>query len=176
MFYSVPFQYIGSQVDVRLTSSLIEVFFKDSRIASHARLYGRSEQFSTNQEHMPEAHKLYVSHTAESSRTWAATVGPHISALVEDLLNHNPERQALHTILSLQKLAKKYGATQLEFACGEVQQVAQVPTTRIIERVLINQKKKTPEALANKNVENDYGFTRRAEYFGRVGHDQSRND
>lgn len=176
MFYSVPFQYIGSQVDVRLTSSLIEVFFKDSRIASHARLYGRSEQFSTNQEHMPEAHKLYVSHTAESSRTWATTVGPHVSALVEDMLNHNPERQALHTILSLQKLAKKYGATQLEFACGEVRQVAQVPTTRIIERVLINQKKKTPEVPANRNVENDYGFTRGAEYFGRVSHDQSRND
>ncbi|WP_396350045.1 IS21 family transposase [Lacticaseibacillus paracasei] len=176
MFYSVPFQYIGSQVDIRLTNTLIEVFFKDSRIASHARLFGRSEQFSTNQEHMPEAHKLYVSHTPESSRTWAATVGPKVSNVVEYFLNHMPERQALHTILSLQKLAKKYGTAQLEVASGEVSKVANAPTVRIIERVLINALKKSPTAKTNEHAAEDYGFTRGADYFGRVSHDQSGNN
>ncbi|BBF72869.1 MAG: IS21 family transposase [Coriobacteriaceae bacterium] len=176
MFYSVPFQYIGSQVDVRLTSTLIEVFFKDSRIASHARLYGRREQFSTNQEHMPEAHKLYVSHTPESSRNWALSVGEHVNTVVDYLLNHMPERQALHKILSLQKLGKKYGASQLEEACAEVEKVAQVPTVRIIERVLINRKKTSSTTQIEKQSTEDYGFTRGAEYFGRITNDQSRND
>lgn len=176
MFYSVPFQYIGNQVDIRLTNTLIEVFFKDSRIASHARLFGRSEQFSTNQEHMPEAHKLYVSHTPESSRTWAATVGPKISEIVEYFLNRMPERQAPHTILSLQKLAKKYGNTQLEVASCEVSKVAKAPTVRIIERVLINTMKQTPTTITDEHDTEDYGFTRGADYFGRVSHDQSGNN
>ncbi|AEA54504.1 hypothetical protein OEA22_12020 [Lacticaseibacillus paracasei] len=108
MFYSVPFQYIGSQVDVCLTNTLVEIFFKDSRIASHARLYGRKEQFSTNQEHMPEAHKMYISHTPESSREWAATIGESVGEVVTYFLNHMLEQQALHKILSLQKLGVNY--------------------------------------------------------------------
>jgi hypothetical protein len=88
-----------------------------------------------------------------------------------------PERQALHTILSLQKLAKKYGTTQLEFASGEVIKVANAPTVRIIERVLINALKAEPTtAKADEHVEEDYGFTRGADYFGRVSHDQSGNN
>ncbi|WP_125608220.1 IS21 family transposase [Lapidilactobacillus bayanensis] len=176
MFYSVPFQYIGSQVDVRLTNTLIEIFFKDSRIASHVRLYGRSEQFSTNQDHMPEAHKLYVSHTPETSRSWALSIGEHVNDVVEYFLNHMPERQALHKILSLQRLGKKYGASQLEAGCAEVQKVAQVLTIRIIERVLINHKKNQSPAQTAKQSTEDYGFTRGANYFGGITHDQSRND
>lgn len=37
MFYSVPFRYISSQVDVRLTNTLVEIFFKDSRIDCFTR-------------------------------------------------------------------------------------------------------------------------------------------
>ena len=155
---------------------MIEIFFKDSRIASHARLYGRSEQFSTNQEHMPESHKLYVSHTPESSREWAHTAGEHVNQVVEYLLNHMPERQALHKILSLQRMSKKYGVSQLDEACAEVQKVAQVPTIRIIERILINRKKISEANPAEEQSTEAYGFTRGAEYFGRVTHDQSRND
>jgi len=40
MYYSVPYDYICEQVDVRLTTDLIEVYFKEARIASHKRLMG----------------------------------------------------------------------------------------------------------------------------------------
>ena len=35
--YSVPFDLIGEQVDIRLTKSTVEVFFHGSRVASHPR-------------------------------------------------------------------------------------------------------------------------------------------
>ena len=35
MYYSVPYEYVQSQVDVRISKDLIEVYFKDMRIASH---------------------------------------------------------------------------------------------------------------------------------------------
>lgn len=42
MYYSVPYQYIGKKVDVRVTATMIEVYAKSSndqtRIASHKRL------------------------------------------------------------------------------------------------------------------------------------------
>lgn len=53
MNYSVPFEYIKQKVDIRLTSAIVEVFFGGNRICSHPRLYGRFNQYSTIQEHMP---------------------------------------------------------------------------------------------------------------------------
>ena len=48
MNYSVPYEYIKQQVQARLTRSVVEIFFGGNRIASHPRLYGRPNQYSTN--------------------------------------------------------------------------------------------------------------------------------
>lgn len=42
--YSVPYSYARKQVDVRLTSTAVEVYHKGQRIASHVRLFGRRGQ------------------------------------------------------------------------------------------------------------------------------------
>ena len=47
MYYSVPHEYIKRKVDVRVTASTIEVFYKQARIASHRRPFGRKGQYST---------------------------------------------------------------------------------------------------------------------------------
>ena len=57
MYYSVPYEYIKHKVDVRITRSIIEVFYKKKRICSHRRLYGNPGQYSTNMDHMPLNHK-----------------------------------------------------------------------------------------------------------------------
>lgn len=174
MFYSVPFQYISSRVDIRLTSDLIEIFLKDSRLASHRRRYGPPGQFATLSEHMPESHQLYLSHTPETSREWAKKVGPSTMQVVEYLLTSSrAERQALHATLRLQKLAQKNSLSDIEQACSDVMRVAKAPTVRVIERMLINATKK-PHAQPHQE-QNDFGFTRGADYFGRTTH-ESRND
>ena len=43
MNYSVPYEYIKQQVDVRLTRTTVEIFFAGTRIASHLRLHGPSQ-------------------------------------------------------------------------------------------------------------------------------------
>lgn len=47
MNYSVPYEYIKQQVDVRLTRTTVEIFFVGTRIASHLRLHGRPNQYRT---------------------------------------------------------------------------------------------------------------------------------
>ncbi|WP_164667673.1 Mu transposase domain-containing protein [Virgibacillus doumboii] len=58
MYYSVPYDYVREHVDIRLTSDLIEVYFKEVRIASHKRLYGEIGQYSTSTDHMPDNHRF----------------------------------------------------------------------------------------------------------------------
>ena len=50
MNYSVPYEYIKQKVDVRITKNTIEVFFGGNRICSHKRLYGRFNQYSTQED------------------------------------------------------------------------------------------------------------------------------
>ena len=60
MLYSVPYEYIKRKVDVRVTDTIIEIFYNHNRIASHRRLYGRKGQYSTVTEHMPADHQKYL--------------------------------------------------------------------------------------------------------------------
>ena len=70
MNYSVPFEYIRQKVDVRLTRATVEVFYNGNRICSHPRLYGKFNQYSTIQEHMPPDHRKYVQWNGERFIRW----------------------------------------------------------------------------------------------------------
>ena len=59
MNYSVPYEYVGKYVDVKPTNSSVTVFYKSNQICSHKRLYGRVNQYSTEESHMPENHQLF---------------------------------------------------------------------------------------------------------------------
>lgn len=124
---------------------------------------------------MPEGHRLYLTHTVESSRKWARSVGKGTQQVVEYLLNSSrAERQALKATLQLEKLAKKYSTEALEQACTDIIRIASAPTVRVIERMLINNVTQHIRPVQKKQEE-DYGFTRGAAYFGRTT-DESRND
>lgn len=64
-FYSIPYEYIKQEMDVRVTAATVEVFYNNLRVCSHPRLYGRPGQYHTIPEHMPEKHKIYTEWNAE---------------------------------------------------------------------------------------------------------------
>ena len=84
---SVPFEYIQQKVDVRLTKATVEVFYGGSRICSHPRLYGRFNQYSTIQEHMPPEHQKYVQWNGERFIHWAGKVGSNTQVAVQAILS-----------------------------------------------------------------------------------------
>lgn len=55
MNYSVPYEYVGNYVDVKVTKRTVTVYYKMNQICTHDRLYGRINQYSTNKSHMPDA-------------------------------------------------------------------------------------------------------------------------
>ena len=75
--------YIKQKVDVRLTKATVEVFCGGNRICSHPRLYGRFNQYSTIQEHMPPEHQKYVQWNGERFIHWAGKVGSNTQVAVK---------------------------------------------------------------------------------------------
>lgn len=97
MNYSMPFEYIRQKVDVRVTRSAIEVFYSGNRICSHRRLYGRFNQYSTVQEHMPPEHQKYIQWNGERFVHWAAKIGGCTEAAVKAILSsYRVEQQGYH--------------------------------------------------------------------------------
>lgn len=118
-FYSVPFEYIGKVVDVRVTQAAVEVFYQDVRIASHLR--SREEAaFVTARTHMPENHVEYLEWNAEGLAKRASAVGPACERAAALVMGAQETRQkAIGQGKSLLSLAARFGAGNLESACGK---------------------------------------------------------
>lgn len=167
--YSVPYEYIRQKVDVRMTKSTIEVFYAGSRICSHPRLHGRSNQYSTVSGHMPENQQKYVEWTSERFVSWAERIGENTAAVVKHLLSyHKIPQQSYKTCLALLKLGDKYSAARLEAACKKALFYTSSPSFKNIQTILANgQDKLSEEALKKPSPSNEYSFTRGADYYDR---------
>jgi hypothetical protein len=135
--YSVPYEYIKQKVNVRLTKRLVEVFFSGTRIASHQRLYGRPGQYSTCEEHMPKAHREYLSWNGERFLSWAGKIGKHTQAVVQRFLSRGQvEEQGYKTCIALLKLSGVYSPARLEQACARALSFTERPSLKSVQIIL----------------------------------------
>lgn len=170
MHYSVPYEYIKHQVDVRISRQVIEVFFHNHRICSHPRLHGREGQYSTLVGHMPEEHQKYLQWNGERFISWAENVGANTVTVIKAILNsHKIEQQGYRACMAILKMADRYSVTRLEAACARALSYTPSPSYKNIDTILKSgqDKIKPPKIEKQPNVENDkFGFIRGAEYYG----------
>ena len=170
MNYSVPYEYIKKKVDVRLTRITVEVFYDGNRICSHRRLYGRANQYNTNEEHMPDAHQKYIQWNGERFIKWAAKPGDNTKAVVSAILSgYKVEQQGYKACMGLLKLADKYTPDRLENACKRALSFTPRPSYKNIQ-VILSSGQDRQEELNAETVDNteQYGFTRGSYYYGGV--------
>ena len=167
MYYSVPYQYIKNKVDVRVTSTTIEVFYNHERIASHRRLYGRPGQYATVTEHMPADHQKYLEWNGERFRKWADSIGIHTSKAIDAILTSGRvEQQSYRSCMGLLKLADKYSPAQLEKACEKALSYTGKPSYKSIKNLLIVMKESSDDTSEGTKQEAPRGITRGARYYG----------
>jgi len=117
-FYSVPYQLRGEVVEVRATSTTVEIFRKGKRITSHPRSFNLNKA-TTLIEHRPKSHQQYGDWPPERIIGWAQKFGPATVALVETIMTRQkyPEL-GYRSCLGILRLAKTFGDTRLEAACN----------------------------------------------------------
>ncbi|HRX22443.1 MAG TPA: IS21 family transposase [Syntrophomonadaceae bacterium] len=175
--YSVPYEYIKHEVDLRVTSKVIEVFYQNHRIASHVRIYGEKNDPVILPEHMPDNHKQYLAWNGERFINWARTVGSNTETVMRAILSsHKVEQQGYRSCMALMKLADKHSVNRLESACKRALTYTPCPNLKSIQTILkTGQDKWTagtkPSAALESNRSSAFGFTRGADYFGGKQHD-----
>ncbi len=88
-YYSVPFEYIGKKVEIKISRSLIEVYYNHARIASHQRSYDPKERYITVQQHMPNAHQQMAKWDGVTLRDWAERIGLSTYTVIDKTLCSN---------------------------------------------------------------------------------------
>ncbi|MCP3032145.1 IS21 family transposase, partial [Halobacillus sp. A1] len=166
MYYSVPYEYVREEVDIRLSTDLLEVYFKEVRIASHKRSLEEVGQFSTNPDHMPDNHRSYLEHTPENNQKWAGSIGPSTDRLVAHILKHHPEKKALTILSSLRNVSSKYTKDDLETAARTLLDISTNPTIPVLKGILDRRKKRKAKDEHTIIHHENHGFTRGAKYFG----------
>ncbi len=124
---------------------------------------------STVEAHMPEDHQKYLQWDGDRFIRWAESIGPATAITVRGILNsHKIQQQGYKSCMGLLKLADKYSVARLENACVRALQFTPQPSYKSIKNILVTGQDKLEIAPAEKKpANNEYGFTRGAEYYGR---------
>jgi transposase len=173
-FYSVPYEYIKREVDVRITRNVVEVFFEGTRICSHVRLYDRKDRYSTQDAHMPQTHKQYAQWNGDRFRRWAVKIGPQATAVVEAILTgYKVEQQGYRACMALLKLSEQYTPQRLEAACAKALSYTPRPNYKAVQTILKSgQDMPVEDPSPLLPLANEFGFTRGSEYYGGRGQGQ----
>lgn len=170
--YSVPSNLIGEQVDIRVTKTLVEVFYHGTQVALHRRLQTLQHTPVVKPEHMTPEHRSYLRYNADNFTEWANTIGPETVRTVQYYLTAGkvPD-QGYKACASLMKLGERYGGQRLETACRQLWEYSLTPSIRNLSSILKNkQDKPSGKAEAAESPQpSNHGFTRGAAYFRKDG-------
>ena len=157
MRYSVPHALIGSTLDVRLTATRVDVFSSAECVATHARLWGRKGQYSTDKTHMPAKHAEYQGDwTPERFLRWASGVGPATKEAIEGVLGNKViGEQAFVPSMNILNLAKNGRRELLEAACRKVVDSGGIPTYTRIKNTMEALRAKSDTAASATGLFND---------------------
>jgi transposase len=169
--YSVPYRLVGEYVDVRIGSKSVEIFQDNTRITSHPRLFGRFNQSSIIEEHMPKEHRLYTEEwNPERIKKWAASIGVSCLGVIESILSSKPHpAMAYRSCLGVLGYAKSKGNVYLEELCKTALATSSNPSYKQIKMLSKRSQKdvtqqETPPQSQPQNI-GDSGFTRTPDNF-----------
>jgi len=116
-YYSVPYQLLRQEVEVRLAAETVEIFHRGKRVASHLRSQ-QTGHHTTCAEHMPRHHQYYLEWSPSRLIRWAEQTGPHTAQLVQAILaSRLHPQQGYRACLGILRLGRQCGPVRLEAAC-----------------------------------------------------------
>jgi transposase len=162
-YYSVPYVYIGTKVKMIYTRTMVYIYSKNNRIATHIRSY-HTGGYSTMRGHLCSAHQHYIDRSPEYYIQKAKGKSKELHELLELLFKQNrlPE-QLYKSCDGLFSLHRKTNTQTFNKAC----QMAidnKTYTYRFISNILKNKMTNQEESNQSKHLP-DHNNLRGSKYF-----------
>jgi len=169
-YYSVPYDLVGSYVEISYDVSIVEIYANHTRVALHQR-DPRAHMYTTLNEHMPIAHQKYEQlkgYTRSDFERLSSAIGANTKAYIEKMLdNRSYEQHAYKGCLGVLSLSNKskYGPQRLEAACTIGLELRNY-SYKAIEEILKNNadlknvpKMEPQEPVSHKNLRGPAAFS-----------------
>lgn len=114
-YYSVPYQYVGKDVEINLTDDFLKISYDNEDIAIHKRITDRGN-FSTVDSHYPKYKKIDETEYRQVYRAKMAAIGDYGQRLF-DLIVRNNKSYWAQPVKGILSLRKKYPNDVLEASC-----------------------------------------------------------
>lgn len=136
-YYSVPYRYIGNDVEIQHTIDTVEIYYKKERIATHAKSY-RGGSYTTIKDHLSSTHLYYQSWSREFFVKMAAAIGMNTAVYVGKLIDQQPYPEiGFKRSQGIIQLKHKYLAQRIEAACQKAL-AYDICSFHIVETILKN--------------------------------------
>jgi len=114
-YYSVPFEYVGKDVDIEMDNKLLRIFYQGKEIAVHPKQQGRGS-FCTNQSHYPKYKRFSETEYQEKYQAKMAEVGPYAEQLFFVVVQQRPKDWS-RIVKGVLSLLKDYPKEIVDLAC-----------------------------------------------------------
>jgi len=115
-FYSAPYHYVGSEVEVKIYERVVEIYAGQELVRTHLRA-GRKGQWRTEMDDYPPYKVQYLLKTPDYCLKTARQIGPSTHQVVVQLLADRP-LDRLRSVQAILALADSVGESRLEAACA----------------------------------------------------------
>ncbi len=159
-YYSVPYQLAGKVVRARYTSTTVEIYHENKRVAVHPRGPGKGVAV-TQTEHMASAHRAMAEWTPSRIISWGKSHGPHTGILFEEIMATKPHPEmGFRTCLGILSRAKgqdnscieAVSKRMLELKLYRVKHFKNILSNKSYEQALDEPLEMTPPDSYHENV------------------------
>lgn len=166
-FYSVPHQYRMHHVDLRASSTMLEVLLNRTRIANHYLLAIKGRR--TLDEHMPIEHLRQTEQDPDSLMEWARGIGPNVLAWVRGNIQERRDfANGMKSARNLRRWAREEQAhDRLDGACAFALKIGVLTFNRL--KSIITNRSDLREPVESTAWVKKHGNLRGAEYYAQQG-------
>ncbi|CAN5429352.1 hypothetical protein BH10PSE19_BH10PSE19_16870 [soil metagenome] len=114
-YYSVPYQYVGKEVEIEIGRDVLKIYFNQQLIATHTVVAGKGE-FSTCQSHYPAYKCMSNTEYQEKYQVKMAEIGEFAQQFFFAVL-HAKKSFWIRPIQGVLSLKKKYSMNVINLSC-----------------------------------------------------------
>ena len=156
-YYSVPFEYVGKEVDIEISKELVKIFYHDKEIAVHPRLREKGK-FQTNVNHYPKYKRFTDTEYQEMYQAKMAAIGPYAEQIFFAIIEKHPKDWS-RTVQGILSLGKKYPKDVINLACKRALAFG-VHQYQVIKRICFNGSYNLPVDFNNVEEINYYEYAK----------------
>ena len=161
-YYSVPYQYIGETVILKIYSTSIKIYHHNQFLCEHPTKGTRPGAYSTNEQHLPEESNQFGKWNSTRYLEWSRRVGPNVHRVIANLFDQGPEQQYYRRVHAILKMADTYSDQRLDKACHYALERSTHPNFTLIKQLI-----ESPMTQSDFNTtnQNEQSYLRGADYY-----------